>query len=81
MVAQQKDNFYRNLSTVLLSVIAIFGIFSIALLININSKLNTLTVEQAVQKNELNTLKEKVDKLEIGYNNGTKNKKTRSESD
>lgn len=64
MTERQSDKFHRNLSTILLTVISIFGISSVALLLNINKQLNSITVEQAVQKEKHNTLTDRVIKIE-----------------
>lgn len=60
----QKDNFYRNMTNILLTLIAIFGIFSIMLLINVNIKLNDIAIEQAIHKEKYINLDSRLTKIE-----------------
>ena len=64
MTSRQENNFHRNLTTVLLSVIAIFGVYSMVLLTTVNNKLNALQQTQAVQQEKINTLDKRLTKLE-----------------
>ena len=50
MSKEEKDGFYRNLSTFLLSFVSIFGVLSVVLLININGKLNMVITDLAVEQ-------------------------------
>ena len=58
------DNFHRNLTTILLSVIAIFGVYSLIVLNSVNKKLNDLAKDQAVQEKVIESLDKRLTKLE-----------------
>jgi cell division protein FtsB len=64
MTDRQKDEFHKHLTTVLLSVIAIFGVYSLILLSNVNRKLNDLANEQTRQQTKMEWLSDRVTKLE-----------------
>lgn len=64
MTASQKESTHKTLNSILLSVISIFGVFSLVLLISLNSKVNEIAIGQAVIKNELKSLDRRVTHLE-----------------
>lgn len=67
MTVRQKESFHKTINTILLSVIAIFGVSSVALLIGINNKVNEIAITQAVEKAEIDSLTRRVAKLELHF--------------
>jgi cell division protein FtsB len=55
MTQIQKDNFYKNLTNVLLLVITTFGIYSMVLLHTVNSKMNDQTLQITLLQQQLET--------------------------
>ena len=51
---KMKDNFYKNLTNILLSIIAIFGTYSLIVLTNVNSKMNSQTLQITLLQQQLN---------------------------
>lgn len=61
----QKDNFYKNITTILLTVIAIFGVYSLILLNTVNQKLNDLKTNQAIQNTRMERAERDIERLKI----------------
>ena len=64
MTQVQRDSFHRVFNSILLSVIATFGVYSLILLNNVKETLNDVRIQQAVGTSERKINTERITKLE-----------------
>jgi hypothetical protein len=67
MTPVKNDNFYKNFTSIILTLISIFGVFSVILLVNVNNKLNRVITENAVQDQKIQTLQAEVAELKLTH--------------
>lgn len=72
---KEQKNFHSIVNTILLSVISIFGVYSLIILNNVNAKINELKIQQAIynerqlsESSRTNKLEIRVDRLESKVN-------------
>lgn len=61
---QQKDSIYRLINSILLTLITVFGVFSLTLLVNLNKKVSNIITKQEVQNEKNKNFETRLVKVE-----------------